>query len=42
VRRLAFLSILRGVLLVAKMCGPLNFHRATIIFPQTPSRGGNL
>jgi len=30
----AFLSILRGVLLFASMCGPLNFYRATIVFPQ--------
>jgi len=28
----AFLSILRGVLLLASMCGPLNFYRASIVF----------
>ena len=32
VRRLAFLSILRGVLLLSRTCGRLNFHRATIVF----------
>jgi hypothetical protein len=33
----AFLSILRGVLLLASMCGPLNFYRTSIVFPQ-PAR----
>ena len=33
----AFLSILRGVFLLASMCGPLNFYRASIVFPQ-PAR----
>jgi hypothetical protein len=31
----AFLSILRAVLPLPEMCGPLNFHLATIVFPQT-------
>ena len=31
----AFLSILRAVLLLPEMCGPLNFHLATTVFPQT-------
>jgi len=39
VRSLAFLSILRAVLPLSLTCGPLNFHRATIAFPQTPSPG---
>ena len=33
----AFLSILRGVLLLPSMCGPLNFYHASIVFPQ-PAR----
>jgi hypothetical protein len=32
-----FLSILRGVLFLASICGPLNFYRASMIFPQ-PAR----
>jgi len=34
----AFLSILRGVLLLSSTCEPLNFHRATIVFPQPATR----
>ena len=34
VRSLAFLNILRAVLPMFLMCGLLNFHCATIVFPQ--------
>ena len=37
----AFLSILRAVVLLSEMCRPLNFHRATIVFLQTPSHKSN-
>lgn len=37
----AFLSILRGILPLPKTRGPMNFHRATIVFPQ-PARGSTL
>ena len=39
VRSRAFLSILRGVLPLSLTSGPLNFHRATIVYSQTPSLG---
>jgi hypothetical protein len=35
-----FLSILRGALLLSETCGPLNFYRATIVFPQPASLEG--
>jgi hypothetical protein len=34
VRSLDFLSLLRAVLPLSQMCGPLNIHRAVILFPQ--------
>jgi len=37
VRKLAFLSILRGALLLSQACGPLSFYRVTLVFLQFPT-----